>query len=189
MARQILFVQGGGADVHEKWDAKLVASLQGQLGPSYEVRYPLMPNEADPEFAVWRTALEKELATLQDGAVVIGHSVGGTFLIHVLTESAPNAVLRAIVLIAVPFIGKGGWESDDIEPRPDLGARLPPGVPVLLYHGDEDDIAPIAHVELYARAIPQARVRRLAGRDHQLDNDLSEVARDIRDLDLPPMRP
>ena len=189
MARQILFVQGGGEDVHEKWDAKLVASLQRELGPSYEVRYPLMPNEADPEFAVWKTALEKELATLEDGAVVVGHSVGGTFLINVLAESAPNVSLGAIVLIAAPFIGKEGWESEEIEPRPDLGGRLPPGVPVLLYHGDEDDIAPIAHVELYARAIPRARVRRLAGRDHQLDNDLSEVASDIRDLDLPPTRP
>jgi hypothetical protein len=180
MTRQILFVQGAGEDVHEKWDAKLVESLRRELGPSYEVRYPLMPNEADPKFAVWKMALEKEFASLQDGAVAVGHSVGGTILINVLAEWAPNVSLGAIVLIAAPFVGKGGWPSEDIEPRPDLGARLPPGVPVLLYHGDDDDTAPVAHVELYAEAIPRARVRRLPGRDHQLDNNLSEVAIDIR---------
>jgi len=38
------------------------------------------------------------------------------------------------------------------------------------------------HVGLYARAIPQAVVRRLTGRDHQLNNDMSEVATDIRRL-------
>lgn len=182
MVRQILFVQGGGEEVHEKWDAALVESLRRELGPRYEIRYPLMPNEADPRFATWQLALEKELATLQDGAVVVGHSVGGTILINALAESPPEAALGAIVLIAAPFVGKGGWESDDIEPRSDLATRLPPDVPVLLYHGDNDDIAPIAHVELYAAAIPRAHVRRLAGRDHQLDNDLSEVASDIREL-------
>jgi pimeloyl-ACP methyl ester carboxylesterase len=52
----------------------------------------------------------------------------------------------------------------------------------LLYHGDEDAEVPVAHVDRYAATIPQARVHRLAGRDHQLNNDLSEVARDIREL-------
>jgi len=44
--------------------------------------------------------------------------------------------------------------------------------------------APVAHVDLYAKAIPQAVVRRLRGRDHQLNNDMSEVAADIRCLRL-----
>ena len=125
------FVQGGGEEVHEKWDAGLVESLRRELGPRYEIRCALMPNEADPKFATWQMALEEQLATLQDGAVVVGHSVGGTILIHTL---------------------------------------------------DNDDIAPIAHVELYAAAIPRARVRRLAGRDQELNNNLSEVASDIREL-------
>ena len=181
--RQILFVQGAGEAVHEQWDARLVESLRHELGPRYEVRYPLMPNEADPKFAAWQLALEKELATLQDGAVVVGHSVGGTILIHTLAEWTPNAALGAIILIAAPFIGEGGWESEDIAARSDLAARLPPAIPVWLYHGDQDSIAPIAHVELYAEAIPRARVRRLAGRDHQLNNNLSEVASDIRELE------
>ena len=38
-------------------------------------------------------------------------------------------------------------------------------------------------MELFARLVPRAQVRRLAGRDHQLNNRLSEVAIDIRRLD------
>lgn len=37
--------------------------------------------------------------------------------------------------------------------RADLGARLPRGLPTVLYHGEQDDMVPVAHVELYARAI------------------------------------
>lgn len=181
--RQILFVQGAGKDVHEQWDNKLVESLRQALGPTYDVRYPLMPNEADPQLAAWGVVLKNEIAALQSGAIVIGHSLGGTILIHVLAERAPAIALGAIVLIAAPFIGRGGWKSDDMYTTADLAARLPPGVPVFLYHGDKDTIAPIAHVTLYAAAIPHAHVRQLANRDHQLDNDLSDVARDIRALD------
>ena len=104
-------------------------------------------------------------------------------LINVLTQSAPIITLAAIVLIAAPFIGADGWTSDDMAPQSRLAERLPSAVPVFLYHGENDDIVPVAHVALYARAIPGAHVRRLAGRDHQLNNDLSEVARDIRDLE------
>ncbi len=111
--RQILFVQGGGADVHDIWDNTLVDSLRRELGPGYEIRYPRMPNESDPSFPPWRAALEHELNALQDGAVVVGHSIGGTILIHTLAEYAANGALGAIVLIATPFVGGGGWPSED----------------------------------------------------------------------------
>lgn len=181
--RQILFVQGAGEAVHDEWDDKLVESLRRELGPDYDVRYPVMPNEADPQFAAWKVALEREIAALHAGAIIVGHSVGGTILVNVLAEGAPAVELGAIVLVAAPFVGQGGWKSDDIEPPSDLAARLPAGVPVFLYHGDKDTTAPVSHVALYAAAIPHAQVRRLADRDHQLDNDLSEVASDIRALE------
>lgn len=64
--------------------------------------------------------------------------------------------------------------------RTDFAERLPADAPVFLYHGTDDETVPAAHVELYAKAMPRAIVRRLLGRDHQLNNDLSDVARDIR---------
>jgi predicted alpha/beta hydrolase family esterase len=180
--RQVLFVQGGGEGVHGQWDNLLVDSLGRDLGPDYEVHYPVMPNEADPRYGPWKRALEREFAALQHGAIVVGHSVGGTILINVLAERSPRFSPGAICLIAAPFIGAAGWKDDDIEPRPDLAARLPRDVPIFLYHGRNDDTVPFAHVELYARALPRAHVRRLADRDHQLNNSLSELASDIRRL-------
>jgi predicted alpha/beta hydrolase family esterase len=181
--RQILFVQGAGKGVHDQWDNQLVDSLKRELEPAYDIRYPAMPNEADPAYAAWKPVIERELAVLEHGAIVIGHSVGGTILIHALAERTPQCNLGAICLIAAPLIGPGGWTIDDFEPLHDLEHRLPRGVPIFFYHGRDDDIVPFAHVELYACAVPSARVRRLAGRDHQLGNDLSEVTADIRGLD------
>lgn len=143
-----------------------------------------MPDEADPSYARWRVAIRREMDALEDG-VVVGHSVGGTILISALAECPPERELRAIVLIAAPFVGAGGWPGIEFELPPDLGARLPREVPVHVFHGLQDQTAPPSHADLYARAIPQAQVHRLPGRDHQLGNDLGEVAKAIRHLDDP----
>jgi len=182
MARQVLFVQGGGAGTHDEWDNKLVDSLSRELGAGYDIIYPRMPDEGDPNYARWTAALASEFARLDEGAIAVGHSIGGTILINALATEPPEVALGGIFLIAAPFVGEGGWPSDEIEAKPDLGARLPDGVPVHLFHGSEDDTAPPSHAELYAKAIPQAEVHRLHGRDHQLNNDLREVAEVVRGL-------
>jgi pimeloyl-ACP methyl ester carboxylesterase len=185
--RQILFIQGGGAGAHDEWDDKLFNSLKRELGDGYEVRYPHMPDEDDPRYARWSAAIRREIAALDDGAVVAGHSVGGTILINALAERPPELELRAVVLVAAPFVGTGGWPGDEFELPHDLGARLPQGVPVHVFHGLQDETVPPSHADLYARAIPQAQLHRLAGRDHQLDNDLSEMAKTISSDDLGPV--
>ncbi|MDF7773740.1 alpha/beta hydrolase [Sphingomonas sp. AOB5] len=179
MPTQILFVQGAGEGVHDGSDDKLVASLKRELGGGYSVIYPRMPDEADPQYAIWRPALREALGGLEDGAVLVGHSVGGTMLIHALAEQAPDFRIGALALIAAPFIGKHGWPSDELAERHDFGERLPAGAPVFLYHGTADEEVPPAHLQLYVHTMPDAVARLLDGRDHQLGNDLSAVAADL----------
>lgn len=182
---QLLFVQGGGKGTHDEWDHKLVESLRQRLGADYEIRYPRMPGEEEPSYARWKPALEQEFAALRDGAVLVGHSVGAAILVNLLASHPPARRFGALFLIAAPFVGDGGWSAAELRLPADLGARLPRGVPVHLYHGLEDEVAPVAHVALYARAISHAQVLRLPGRDHQLNNDLSEVAAAISSLAPP----
>lgn len=182
MPNQVLFVQGAGEGVHDEWDRALVESLRRGLGPDYAVRYPRMPDEGNPRYPAWRAALREALEPLGAGAVLVGHSVGATVLLHTLAEAPPRFAPAAVVLIAAPFIGDGGWPGDEIPADTDFAARLPAAMPVLLYHGTADPVVPFAHAALYARALPGAVVRALAGRDHQLGNDLAEVAAGIRAL-------
>jgi predicted alpha/beta hydrolase family esterase len=189
----VLFVQGGGKNVHDQWDNRLVDSLQRNLGSDYEITYPRMPNEADPNYRTWKAALSREFANLDDDTLLVGHSLGGVILVKALVEEPRQRAFGGVFLIAAPFVGDGGWTSEDMELPSDLGSRLPASMPIYLYHGSNDAEIPFGHVELYARAIPQAFVRRLPGRDHQVNEDLSEVAADIRHLNdraaPPPRRP
>lgn len=182
MARDILFIQGGGADTHDHWDSKLVDSLKQALGQRYWVHYPRMPNEDDPAYASWKTAIAANIDRLGDGLILVAHSIGAMILVNALAAGTPNYSLNGLFLIGTPFIGEDGWSSKEIVPRKNLGARLPADMPVFLYHGDQDDTVPIDHADLYAQAIPQAKIKRLKGRDHQLNNDVSEIAHDILSL-------
>lgn len=177
---QVLFIQGAGEAVHDQWDDKLVDSLRRRLGDGYDVLYPRMPDEAHPRFAPWKAALLDALKGLKDGDILVGHSVGGTVLLHTLAEAPPPFRPGALVLIAPPFVGDGGWSSDDLPSRD--GFKLPAGMAVRLYHGSDDQDVPPAHADLYAKAVPQAVIHRLPGQDHQLRNELGDIARDIRAL-------
>jgi predicted alpha/beta hydrolase family esterase len=152
MAAQMLFVQGAGAGVHDQWDNKLVESLEWELGADFSIRYPQMPNEDDPSYAVWKPALIDECARLPDGAILVGHSIGGAFLLHTLVEERSRLRPAALFQIAAPFLGEGGWHSDEIEMRPVRQPRM--GLPVFLYHGTDDQVVPFTHARLYAKAVP-----------------------------------
>lgn len=182
MSRDILFIQGGGSETHDHWDNILVESLKLSLGQRYWIHYPRMPNEDEPSYAPWKSAIAENIDKLGDGLILVGHSIGAMILVNALASGPPNYSLNGLFLIATPFIGEGGWTSKEIAVRKNLGARLPSDMPIFLYHGDADDTAPIDHADLYAQAIPQAKVRRLKGRNHQLNNDMREIAHDILSL-------
>lgn len=118
MATQILFLQGAGEGTHADWDSKLVDSLRRELGAGYDVRYPAMPGEGDPDFARWVAAFEAELARLDDGAVVVGHSFGATVAVLALAKAPPVRSLAGLFLIAPPFFGEGGWDSQEMAAGP-----------------------------------------------------------------------
>jgi hypothetical protein len=52
MSTCALFIQGGGEGAHAE-DKLLANSLKRALGSSYDVRYPRMPDEANPSVEVW----------------------------------------------------------------------------------------------------------------------------------------
>jgi len=182
MTTKVLFVQGGGQDAHD-WDAKLARSLEEKLGRDYSVSFPKMPNEADPNYLAWKRQICDELEVLGDGTVLVGHSIGASMVIKMLAEGAIAQKLGGVFLIAAPFMHEqDGWQWKEAELPANAADALPRGTPLYLYHGREDEEVPFSHLALYTTALPQAIVRALAGRNHQMNNDLTEVAKDIGKL-------
>lgn len=182
MTLQVLFVQGAGRDVHDEWDSRLAESLARELGDGYSLRYPRMPDEGAPVYSDWKAALLREFASLRKGTILVGHSIGGTILLHTFAEASSTVRPAALALIAAPFIGKEGWHSDEMAERASFAALLPRDLPVFIYHGTGDAIVPVRHASLYTKAIPQAVTKIFDHRDHQMNNSLKEIAEDLQSL-------
>lgn len=180
MTTQVLFVQGAGDDTFERWDSRLVSSLRRQLGKEFDVLYPPMPDPGNPKPDAWISAIKREFSRLRDGDVLVGHSFGGTMLIHALAARTAALNAGALILLASPFFGDGGWEGKDMQLPDRLSDRLPSSLPVRIYHGTRDDTVPISHMALLANALPRAAATSVPDADHQFNDDLSAVAADIR---------
>ena len=186
MSTQALFIQGAGQGAFAA-DAKLVASLRHLLGPEYEVHYPAMPHEDDADYETWKVQIVSELTALNDPVLLLGHSVGASILLKCMTEIAVEQTIAGIFLIATPFWGGDGWRYEGfarLALQEGFATKLPMRAPIFLYHSRDDEVVPFAHLGLYAQRMPQATIRELDGRRHQLNNDMSEVAEDIKGLQL-----
>lgn len=182
MAKQVLFVQGGSEGAYAA-DSKLAENLREKLGSGYNVRYPMMPNEDDPDYSLWKQRISEELRIMGDGLVLVGHSIGGSVLIKLLTEEHLKQTLAGVFSISAPFWHEHEfWKWDEVRLPRQAATMLPDGMPVFFYHGRSDEFVPCAHVNMYAELLPQATVRVLDGRNHQLNDDLTEVANDIARL-------
>jgi predicted alpha/beta hydrolase family esterase len=180
MMKRVLFIQGAGEGAYEE-DAKLAASLQDALGTGYHVIYPKMPEEENPDDGAWMTQIAEELASLNGKVILVGHSAGGGVLLKYLLKKDIRRQVAGIFLISIPYWGPAD-EAGEYTFQEGFASRLPHGVPIFLYHSRDDEWVPFAHLGIYAEKIPQAIVREFDGRGHQFNNDLSEIAVDIKSL-------
>jgi len=184
ITKHVLFIQGAGEGAYEE-DKKLAASLRKALGTDYKVHYPAMLDEDNAPYEQWKQQIEKELTAMQGSIILVGHSVGASVIMKFMSETEVKKPIAGIFLIAAPFWGGNGWRYEGYEtlalPK-GLTAKLPKDVPIFLYQCRDDEVVPFDHLALYAQVLPQATVKELDAGGHQLNNDLSEVARNIKTL-------
>jgi predicted alpha/beta hydrolase family esterase len=180
MHTHVLFIHGAGKGAFEE-DRLLAASLHNALGPTYDVHYPKMPEEDSATNADWKALIERELATLDDHMVLVGHSVGASVLLKYLSEVRPDKPIIALFLLATPYWGADDfWTWEEARLPEDVAAKLASIPHISLYHNRDDEVVPFAHLALHAAKLPQATIRELDRGGHQFGNDLTEVAEAIR---------
>lgn len=178
----VLFIQGGGKRAHSE-DAPLANSLKRALGPKYDVRFPRMPGEADPNVASWKEKISSELSRIPGKVVLAAHSVGGSILLRYLSEEKVEKPIAGLFLLAAPSWDEDRWNFDDLKLPRDIAEKLALIPRLFFYHCRDDDVVPFAHLALHGARIPRAVTRAVHSGGHQFDNDLTGVATDIRGND------
>lgn len=185
----VLFIQGGSTGAYDA-DALLADSLRDELGAGFEVRYPEMVDEDEPDVAAWGRQIDRELEAMAGDIIVVGHSIGASVVLKHLSERDLRPRVRGIFLLATPSWGADDfWHWEECTLDPAATRRLTGHVPVALYHTVDDESVPFSHLERNRGLVPGASFHVLPEGGHQFDNDLGFLAREIRRLDSREERP
>lgn len=181
MVKQIVFFHGGSSREDFEADQKLVESLKTNLGTSYNIQYPFLPNDGTPDLGR-RRQISQAIADSEDGVILVGHSFGASMLLACLSEIGVERKIAGIFLIATPFWqGSEDW-VEAFKLRPDFAEKIDSKVSLFLYHCLDDEEVPVEQFEIYKKHLPRATVREVPTGGHQFNNDLSVVAADISQL-------
>jgi predicted alpha/beta hydrolase family esterase len=159
----ILLIQGAGVGGSDK----LVADMQPLLQPGETLDAPVMPMADDPSASRWLRAIGKALAAQKEPFVAVGHSLGGSSLLQWLGEHDAPDTLRAVITIAAPYWGDGGWQAGEFslpEGAVENLAQLPH---IHLMLGSDDEVVQRPHLGLYGRMLPMASTELIEGMDHE----------------------
>lgn len=198
MKHQILIIHGGNAfDSYEDYltdlRAKEVtlerltakdwkATLGERLGSAFEVFTPRMPNGQNAKYLEWKIYFEKLLPLMNDGLILVGHSLGGIFLAKYLAEGTISKKIRATLLIAAPFTSPETAPLGDFL-LPSSLEKLPTQSGELFFFQSKDDqVVPYSNVKDYQKKLPNAHFTLVDGRGHFNDATFPELEVALRTL-------
>jgi uncharacterized protein len=181
--RVVLFIHGAGRKQDPEGSGGLIAHLDAALGSGYEVRAPDMPDPDAPRYEAWGGRIDEEVAALDGGALLVGHSLGASMLLKCLAgRPASHRPVAGLFLVSTPYWGKDeDWKLEYALPD-DFPSKLPPIGRTFLYHSRGDAEVPLAHLGLYEEKLPEATVRVIDGDEHSFTRGLPALVTDIQSL-------
>jgi predicted alpha/beta hydrolase family esterase len=196
MTQQVVYIHGGTTyATYDQYLAQLQTArvtidalrpmidwklrLQETLGGDFVVYAPRMPNTSNAQYDEWSTWFTKVLAAFSDNIILIGHSLGGVFLVTYLSLHASPIRVRATFLVASPHT--------DTPEEPLISFALPTQCEgfmeqagaVYVYHSIDDPVVPYNDAVLYAKRFPHATLRTLDGYGHFNTATFPEIVEDI----------
>ncbi len=158
------------------------AHLNRDLGEGYEVFTPSMPSSRNAKYLEWKIWFEKMFPFMEDGVVLIGHSLGGLFLAKFLSEEAGPERIGATLLVAPPHSSDGGRPIVEFTLPASLENLSRQGGKIFLYHSKDDPVVEFGELAKYQAALPQATTRVFEDRGHFNQEQFPEILEDIRSL-------
>lgn len=158
-------------------------SLQAELGDTYDVLQPKMPNGTNVRYQEWCIWFERCASLLEDDVILIGHSLGGIFLAKYLSENIFGKRIKATILVAAPY-----GDTDTVESLREF--MLPQslekfqvqGGPIYLLQSKDDPVVPYVQVEEYQRALPSAHTKIFDDKGHFNQEEFPELVELVKSL-------
>lgn len=164
---------------------KWTSSLGEDLGDSYEVVTPPMPNKQNAKFEEWKIWFERHFDYLEDGAILIGYSLGAMFLAKYLSNFDLPFKSRAVILMAGAYKLPNFSDNDcgDFLVSPEEVKKVQEkGLKIVIMHSKDDPVVPFEHGEALSEALPEAEFITFEDKNHFLIEEFPELLVRIRGL-------
>jgi predicted alpha/beta hydrolase family esterase len=159
------------------------STLPEALGESYEVISPRMPNAQNAKYAEWKIWFEKHIPFMQDGVVLVGHSLGGVFLAKYLSENKFPKKIRAVFIVAAPYDRDYSRPLVEFAIERSLKQFAEQGGEMFFYHSKDDPIVEFSELEKYRKELPTAHFKTFEDRQHfHKTDEFPELVADIKKL-------
>ena len=198
--KQIVVI--GGGDVFPSYDAYLSflknfkaenidyfketpnwkSSLQKVLGDEYEVLAPRMPNRSNAKYIEWKIWFEKLFPFLNDEVILVGHSLGASFLTKYLSEERFPKKILATLLVAGPYDSDGERQMVEFTLPDSLSLLEGQGGTIFLYHSKDDPVVVFSELAKYQKALPNAKINVFEDRKHFNQVSFPEIVTDIQNI-------
>lgn len=163
-------------EIVQKWPH----SLRTQLGESYQVLMPQMPNKQNARYEEWKIWFERHFEFLDKEVIFVCWSLGGVFMTKYLSENSVPFTISKLFLLAAPFDyfvsddckEDGGDFYPEVTRVPDIGNAVDN---IYILHSKDDFVVPYEHALKYQEALPQASLVTFEDKNHFLVEELPEL--------------
>ncbi len=186
---QVIFIHGGDAirdpeklysllrarsfnpyEQKKKWRDELIVNIGGD----FECHTLSMPNTFWADYEAWKIWFEKMLPYIRDGLILVGHSLGGGFLLRYLSENTLPVKVAQLHLLAPVVLDLEDCEGFLIDTRTWAGFKTTIDA-VHVWHSEDDNLVPIEHSEKLFELYPRATFHRFTDRGHFLTETFPEL--------------
>ncbi len=140
--------------------------LQEVLGNDFDVFLPLMPNKNNANYEEWKIWFEKIYSFLDNNVILLGHSLGGIFLVKYLSENKFTVVIKKLLLVALPFDSGPGGSIGNFKLGKDFKLLKDQVKDVSIYFSRDDKVVPFSHAQKYKEILPEAKIVVFEDRGH-----------------------
>lgn len=164
---------------NKRWNRQ----LGNELGDDFDYVFPAMPNKYNAKYDEWKIWFEKVLDYADDSFILIGHSLGGTFLIKYLSENKISKKIEKLFLISsvISDPDHQRYQLDTFSVNKNLIKNISDRADqIILIHSKDDEEVPFCNFEELSEFLPNAKTITFEDRGHFMGTEFSELIEEIK---------
>ena len=143
---------------------------------------PSMPNKNNARYDEWKIWFEKFIPFLEKKVVLIGHSLGGSFLSQYLSENKVQKKILSVLFVAAGYNREEyTTRSAGFVLRNNLNLMEKQVEKIIFYHSRDDKNVPFSDFLEYKTLLPDSVFREYTKRGHFNQSNFPELYKDIKE--------